>query len=426
MTGGVRLAQEFALGYHAPMKILSFIVLAALIAGIAAGAWVRADAPQLTAAANIVEAFGGLWLNALRMTVVPLVVSLLIVGIASVADAAKTGGLVLRAMILFSVLLLFAALYSVAATNAVLEFWPTGAAASDAFLTGVGGVAQAAPAPSFGAWIEGLAANPVKAAAESAILPLVVFAVFFGFAATRLEAPLRDALVTFFRAVSEAMIVIVRWVLIAGPFGVAALGLGVGLRAGFGAWDALVHYVLVVSAVTLGLTLIAWLIAIVFARQPIGRFSAAAAPVWAIAASTQSSLASLPAMLDAALRGLQLPARIADVVLPLAVAVFRFTSPATNLAVCIFVAHLYHYEPSVLQYVGAVFVAYGVSVGSVGLPGQISFVASVAPIAIALGLPTELLGVLLAVEVIPDIFRTLGNVTGDLAATAMLSRGKKK
>ncbi len=426
MTGGVRLAQEFALGYHAPMKILSFIVLAALIAGIAAGAWVRADAPQLTAAANIIEAFGKLWLNALRMTVVPLVVSLLIVGIASVADAAKTGGLVLRAMILFSVLLIFAALYSIAATNAVLEFWPTGAAAIDAFLTGVGGEAQAAPAQSFSAWIEGLAANPVKAAAESAILPLVVFAVFFGFAATQLEAPLREPLVTFFRAVSEAMIVIVRWVLIAGPFGVAALGLGLGLRAGFGAWDALVHYVLVVSAITLGLTLIAWLIAIVLGRQGIGRFSAAAAPVWAIAASTQSSLASLPAMLDAALRGLQLPARIADVVLPLAVAVFRFTSPATNLAVCIFVAHLYHYEPSVLQYVGAVFVAYGVSVGSVGLPGQISFVASVAPIAIALGLPTELLGVLLAVEVIPDIFRTLGNVTGDLAATAMLSRGKKK
>ena len=171
---------------------------------------------------------------------------------------------------------------------------------------------------------------------------------------------------------------------------------------------------------------LAWLIAIVFGRQPIGRFSAAAAPVWAIAASTQSSLASLPAMLDAALRGLQLPARVADVVLPLAVAVFRFTSPATNLAVCIFVAHLYHYEPTVLQYVGAVFVAYGVSVGSVGLPGQISFVASVAPIAIALGLPTELLGVLLAVEVIPDIFRTLGNVTGDLAAAAILGRGEKK
>ncbi|MEQ1619160.1 MAG: cation:dicarboxylase symporter family transporter [Terricaulis sp.] len=409
------------------MKFLSFIVLAALIAGIAVGAWVRADAPQLTEAANVIEAFGGLWLNALRMTVVPLVVSLLIVGIASVTDAAKTGGLVLRAIILFSVLLIFAALYGIGASNLALQFWPIDSDAAQTFLNGAGAEAPPAQAPpTLAEWIVALApANPVKAAAENAILPLVVFAVFFGFAATRLEAPLRDAITTFFRAVSEAMIVIVRWVLIAGPFGVSALALGVGLRAGFGATQTLVHYVLVVSGVTLGVTILAWLVAIVFGRQPIGRFTAVAAPVWAIAASTQSSLASLPAMLDAALRGLSIPARVADVVLPLAVAVFRFTSPVANLAVCVFVAHLYGHEPSALQYVGAVFVAYGVSIGSVGLPGQISFIASVAPICIALGAPTELLGILIAVEVVPDIFRTLGNVTGDLAATAILGRGER-
>jgi Na+/H+-dicarboxylate symporter len=410
------------------VKIPSFIVLAALVAGIVVGAWIRSDAPQLTDAAGILEAFGGLWLNALRMTVVPLVVSLLIVGIASVVDAAKTGGLVARAIILFSVLLVFAALYSIAATNGVLQYWPIDRAAAAGFLQGVGADAPAIAAPpSFAEWIQGLApSNPVAAAADNAILPLVVFSVFFGFAATRLDAALRDSIVVFFRAVSEAMIVIVRWVLLAGPFGVFALALGVGLRAGFGAAQTLTQYVLVVAGVTLGSTLIAWLLAIVFGRQSLMRFTAAAAPVWAIAASTQSSLASLPAMIDAALRGLGVPARIADVVLPLAVAIFRFTSPVANLAVCIFVAHLYGLTPTPLQYVGAVFVAYGVSVGSVGLPGQISFVASVAPICLALGLPTELLGILLAVEVIPDIFRTLGNVTGDLAATAILSRREAK
>jgi Na+/H+-dicarboxylate symporter len=108
------------------------------------------------------------------------------------------------------------------------------------------------------------------------------------------------------------------------------------------------------------------------------------------------------------------------------VAVFRFTSPVANLAVCIFVAHLYGLAPTALQYAGAAFVAYGVSIGSVGLPGQISFIASVAPICIALGAPTEVLGILLAVEVIPDIFRTLGNVTGHLAATAILARGENR
>jgi Na+/H+-dicarboxylate symporter len=216
--------------------------------------------------------------------------------------------------------------------------------------------------------------------------------------------------------------VIVRWVLLAGPVGVFALALGVGLRAGFGAAGTLAQYVLVVSAVTLASTVLAWLIAVTWGRQPVGRFTAAAAPVWAIAASTQSSLASLPAMLEAALKGLKLPAHVADVVLPLAVAVFRFTSPVANLAVCFFIAHLYGVEPSLLQIGGAVLVAYAVSIASVGLPGQISFIASIAPICLALGVPTEVLGILIAVEVIPDIFRTLGNVTADVAATAVLAR----
>ncbi|HYD86427.1 MAG TPA: cation:dicarboxylase symporter family transporter [Vitreimonas sp.] len=406
------------------MKSISLIVLAALIAGIVVGALVRAEAPQLAGAAGVVEAFGGLWLNALSMTVVPLVVSLLITGIASVADAAKTGGLVARAVLLFSVLIVFAAVFGIVVTQGLLALWPVDRDIAAGFIASVGAEAIVIEEPpSFVSWLQGLApANPVSAAAENQILQLVVFAVFFGFAATKLPAQMRHQLVGFFRAVSEAMIVIVRWILLAGPLGVFALALGVGLRAGFGAAGTLVQYVVIVSAATFGITLVAWLIAVSWGRQPIARFTTAAAPVWAIAASTQSSLASLPAMLESALRGLRIPAHIADVVLPLAVAVFRFTSPVANLAVCFFVAHLYGVEPTLLQIAGAIVVAFGVSVGSVGLPGQISFIASIAPICMALGIPFELLGILLAVEVIPDIFRTLGNVTGDLAVTTVLAR----
>lgn len=405
--------------------IVSLLVLAGLIGGIIIGALVRAEAPQFTAAANVVEAFGGLWLNTLRMTVVPLVVSLLITGIASVSDAAKTGGLVARAVLLFSVLLVFAAIYGIAATQGLLSLWPVERDAAAAFVGDVGADAvQISEPPTFVSWLSGLApANPVAAAAENQILQLVVFSVFFGFAATQLSQDMRERIVGFFRAVAHAMIIIVHWVLLAGPIGVFGLALGVGLRAGFGAAETLFQYVVIVTAVTAGATVIAWLIGMILGRQPLVRFTAAMAPVWAIAASTQSSLASLPAMLEAALRGLRIPARIADVTLPLAVAVFRFTSPTANLAVCFFVAHLYGIQPTMLQMAGAVVVAYGVSIGSVGLPGQISFIASIAPICMALGIPFELLGILLAVEVIPDIFRTLGNVTGDVAATSILARG---
>ncbi|MGD9815443.1 MAG: dicarboxylate/amino acid:cation symporter [Hyphomonadaceae bacterium] len=430
------------------MKHLSLIVLAALIAGIVVGALIRgtgdvtflatlgfpaADIANITlnihpTLANIgalIEPFGSLWLNALRMTVVPLVVSLLITAIASVSDSAKTGGLMLRAVILFTVILFAMALYSVAATNGLLALWPIDPQGAAQFIGDVGDNAvRITEPPTFASWLSGLAPyNPIRAAAEDAILALVIFTIIFAFAVTQIAPILRDQIVSFFRAVSEAMIVVVRWVLLAGPIGVFALALGVGLRAGFGAVETLTHYVVVVTSVTAFSVLIAWAIAITIGGQPIARFTRAAAPVWAIAASTQSSLASLPAMLEAAVRGLRIPAVVADVVLPLAVAVFRFTSPVANLAVCFFVAALYGHEPTTLQIASAVVVAYAVSIASVGLPGQISFVASVAPICLALGAPTEVLGILIAVEVIPDIFRTLGNVTGDLAATAILSRG---
>jgi len=408
------------------LKRLGFLVLGALAAGIVTGGLARSSAdPWLADAADVLNAIGGLWLNALRMTVVPLVASLLIVGVASVADTARTGGLVARAVLLFTVLLLLAGCYGVAATQALLSLWPVDADAATAFISSLGGqgVAIAQP-PGFADWLRGLApGNPVRAAADDAVLQLVVFSLFFGFAVTRIEPALRERIVTFFRAVSAAMIVIVHWVLLAAPVGVFALAVGVGMQAGFGAAGTLVHYVVVVTAVTIGVSLLGWLLAILAGGQSPARFSAAAAPVWAIAASTQSSLASLPAMLQAALRDLRIPARIADVILPLAVAVFRLTSPVANLAVCFFIAHLYGLEPTLLQTGAAIVVAYAMSIAAVGLPGQISFVASIAPICLALGVPIELLGILIAVEVVPDIFRTVGNVTGDLAATAILGRG---
>ena len=360
------------------MKSISVIVLLSLVAGLVAGALVRASGdPTLANIASVIEPFGGLWLNTLRMTVVPLVVSLLITAIASVADTAKTGGLVARAIGLFTVLLFFAATYTTLATNGWLAVWPLDRAAADLFIAGVGDQAvNISEPPTFASWLEGLAPyNPIKAAAEDGMLALVVFSIFFGFAAATLAPEMRAQIVNFFRAVSEAMIKIVHWVLLAGPIGVFALALGVGLHAGFSAAGTLAQYVVIVTGVTAGSTIIAWLIAITFGGQSIAKFTSAATPVWAIAASTQSSLASLPAMLEAALRGLQIQPRVADVVLPLAVAIFRFTSPVANLAVCFFIAHLYNLEPSLIQIVSAIVVAYAVSIAAVGLPGQVSFMA---------------------------------------------------
>ena len=144
-------------------------------------------------------------------------------------------------------------------------------------------------------------------------------------------------------------------------------------------------------------------------------------PSQAVAISTQSSLASLPAML-AACRTLGVRETTAEFVLPLAVALFRATSPAMNLAVAIYVAHLAGVELTPRRIAAGVAVALLTTIGSVSLPGTISFVTSIGPIALAMGVPIEPLALLVAVEMLPDIMRTVGNVTMDVAVTATVDR----
>jgi Na+/H+-dicarboxylate symporter len=141
----------------------------------------------------------------------------------------------------------------------------------------------------------------------------------------------------------------------------------------------------------------------------------------AVAISTQSSLASLPAML-AATKLIGVRETVADLTLPMAVALFRATGPAMNLAVAIYVAHWMGIEVGMPAMIAGTAVAAVASYGAVSLPGQISFFTSIAPIAIAMGVPVAPLAILIAVETIPDIFRTLGNVTMDVAVTGAVNR----
>jgi proton glutamate symport protein len=349
---------------------------------------------------------------------------MLVSAIGGVADALETGRLATRAAGWFAALLLLAGVLAVGMSLGLLALWPVDRAIGAAFVAGAHGNAGVAAAT--GTWQQGITAllppNIIAAAADNAILALVIFAILFGFAATRLATAQRAALTSFFGAMAEAMVVIVHWVLLAAPVGVFALAFGVGRQAGFRAAGLLLQYVAFVSLVIAGASLLLYLLVALRATISARRFATAIAPVQAVAASTQSSLATLPVMIECARDELGIAARVAHLVLPLAVAVFRYTSPLGNLAVCFFVAALYGLQPGVLQIAAALFVAFAVSVGSVGLPGQVSFLASVAPICLALGVPVEILGILVAVEVVPDIFRTLGNVTADLAVTTVLGR----
>ena len=403
---------------------LGLWVLAALLLGIGLGAWIdHAQNPALIRAAEAVSVLGALWLDALRMTIVPLIFAVLVAAIAQMAETAAVGPLARRALFLFAGLIIAAGIYSLFATHAALALWPISQASAESLIAAAGPAPEDAGALDLAAWAQSLVpTNIVAAAAEDAVLPVVVFACIFGLAVTRLPAEQRRPLAGFFQAVAAAMIVIVQWVLLLAPVGVFGLSVSLGLTAGFETLGVLAQYVLIVSGVTIGIILIALLLGLLFSGIEPARYLRGAAPVQVIAASTQSSLASLPAMLTAALGPLRIKPEVAEFVLPLAVAVFRMTSPVANLAVVVFLTHLYGVEVSLWQWAAALAVAFAVSVSSVGLPGQTSFFASIAPICVTVGLPVTLLPLLLAVEVIPDVFRTIGNVTADLSAAAILNR----
>lgn len=396
-------------------------ILLALVAGLVVGA-ALADNPAIDRIIAVAEPIGGLWLDALRMTIVPLVFSLLVVGVSSAAGTAAAGGTAARALAMFGVLLVASALFSALAVSGVLAAWPAPQAAAAGLREAAGHSTQKVPDfPTMGAWLRAfIPTNPIQAAAETSMAPLVVFALLFGLAVTRIRADLRTGLVSVFQAVMDTMLVLVQWVLFVAPIGVFALALIVGAKAGFGAAGALGHYIVILSGVCIAVGLLSYLLAVA-AGVPLLAFARAAAPAQAVAFSTQSSIASLPAMI-AGTRQLGAPESMIGVVLPLAVSLFRITSPAANLGVAIYCAHIYGVPLNAALLAAGIGVAAVISLASVGLPGQITFFTTTGPICLIMGVPLELLPILLAVETIPDIFRTVGNVTADMGVTCLAKR----
>jgi proton glutamate symport protein len=394
--------------------------LGALAAGLALGILLEGTA-LATAVLPIADVVGTLWLRGLQMTIVPLVAALLVVGIVQTVAAARAGRMALTALAGFAAILTTGTVFAAFAMPALLEAFPIPQAAAEALRQGLAGSVQA-EVPGIADFLKSLVpANIFAAAAETAMIGIIVFFSLLGLAIVRLPDDHRKLMVIFFEAVTGAMLTIIGWVLRAAPVGVFALSLTVAGQSGAAALGALAHYIVTVAAMGAAVFVLAYGIAVVAARQPLGRFFRAMLPVQAMAISTQSSLASLPAMLGAC-RSLGLKDTSGELVLPLAVALFRATGPAMNLAVAIYVAKLAGMELTPLMLATGVVVALATTIGSVSLPGAISFVTAIGPITIAMGVPVGPLALLVAVEVIPDIMRTVGNVTMDVAVTATVDR----
>jgi Na+/H+-dicarboxylate symporter len=364
---------------------------------------------------------GTIWVNALRMTIVPLVVSLLIVTLAEAGGGAMFGRLGRRALVVFLALLIGMAIIGLIAAPSIYSHLVIDPAASASLrATAVANFPATAP-PTFASWFTSLVpANVVKAASDGAMLPLIIFALLFGLALGHVERSYRAALVAFFRAVAGAMLTIVTWVLLLAPIGAFALAVTVATHLGNATAYVILFYIVSHCALLVVVAVLLYIIIPPLTRTPIGRYARALLPAQVVVITTRSSLAALPVMLDRVVAVLGIPSNVASFALPLGVSLLRASTGLSYVVYALFVGKLYGIPLGFAQLLFVAVVGIVMSFSVPGIPSGGLLIAT--PYFQAIGLPAQGIGILIALDAIPDIFKTLVIVQSHVSATMILAR----
>ena len=364
-----------------------------------------------------------MWVNAIRMTVIPLIVASLIVAVSG-AEPRTVGRLGTRAFLIFVVLLSVMAAITALLAPLIFDRLVIDPVAAQSIRAGVAEV-QRPELPGFSSWLVSLVpANPIKAAADGAMLPLVVFTLALGLALGRLAPDAREPVVSFFRGVTEAMTLLVRWILVFTPIGVFVLALSLAAKLGTSVVGAVGFYVVVHSALQLLSVVLLYIVVVFVAGVPLMKFARAALPAQVVGMTTRSSMAALPAMMTSAEQALGLPRTVTSFALPFATSTFRLNQGVTWVVVALFAGKLYGVELAAPQIATIAVTSVLMSFSVPGIPSASLFI--IAPFLATVGIPPEAIGVLIAVDLLPDVFKTLANVTGQLAAVTLLGRGERE
>jgi Na+/H+-dicarboxylate symporter len=358
------------------------------------------------------------------MTIMPLVVANVIVAIAATPirrSAGRLGGLLL---VTFVAMLLAGGVAALVLVTALLSVVPPDSSALEGLRLDVGTTDAVVPdrtratATMWGGLATLLPANPIRAAADGDLLGVIAFSVVFGLAVSRL--PNREPIVALCQATTAAMLIVVRWVLVFAPIGVFALAFAATARLGVSVISAVSGYLALLCGVLLGMTAALYGVAVVVGRVPLGAFARAVAPAQAVALGTRSSLASLPALLEGARRHLPVPSAVSGFTLPLSVAVFKANRTISSTVTLMFLARVYGLSPDPVFLTGFLLFVMMASFSTPGTPGGGQLLTL--PGYLASGIPLEPLLLLGAVEALPDVFKTLLNVTANMTATAIVGR----
>ncbi len=366
------------------------------------------------------EPIGALWINALRATVIPLVVPLLITGVAGGDDARLVGRLGVRSFLVFIAMLLVCAIVTAVLAPPLFDYL-TLDPVNTARLRETAHIDHPpADALTIRGWLLSLVpVNIIEAAASGALLPVVLFTLAYAFALSRQAPEARARHVQFFRTMGDVMLTLVSWILTLAPIGIFAVALAMGQKLGVSVIGAIGFYLVAVCGFHVVAIVGLYVVVAVSRKVPVKQFAKALVPGQVVGFGTRSSLASLPALVQGAGDHLHLPPAVVAFVLPLAVSVFKLTSSIYWIIGALFVSSLYGLP---LDF-GAIVLIGGASVllnfSTPGIPSGGMLLQL--PVYAAIGLPVEGIGILIALDTIPDMFKTALNVTADMATAVLVT-----
>lgn len=410
---------------------LHWQILIAIVLAVIAGTLTGVDSAVLGVSFYSVYSFiGTLFLNALKMIIVPLVLSSIITGIANISDndaLGRLGGKTIGFYMLTSTLAILVGLVLVNITTPGLI---NGEAAgdqlnlttdSDAVAAVVEKVEGRSASDITEVFIRMVPTNIVEAAANGQMLGLIFFGLLFGFFMSRIQTNLSKNLKDFWQGVFETMMLITLWVMKFAPIGVFGLVAKTVAATGFAAFGPLLIFFVTVAAALL----IHAFITLPLLLRTVGGISArkhvsAMSPVMLTAFSTASSSATLPLTLETVEKKVGVSNQTTSFVLPLGATINMDGTALYECVAAIFIAQAYGLDLSFVQQFTIVLVALLTSIGVAGIPAA-SLVA-ISVILTVIGLPLEGLGLLLVTDRILDMMRTAVNVYSDSCGAAIIAR----
>lgn len=407
-------------------------ILIAMIIGAAVGAainkWWGVDvAIGSVKIVPVLDLVGGMFINLLKMIIVPLILASVITGVAGLGSGPDLGKLGVKTLLFYLVTTLLAVLLALALVNIIVPGVRDGVPVKDLLaLTSdakevTEGVMHRAETGVLDSIRGIIPANIVDAAVNTKMLGLVLFSVLFGFFLARIPQPQQGNLLGMWQGIFMVMMRITGFVMLVAPIGVFALIAKVIATAGFAGAEPLLWFALCVVGGLLiyGFVVLPALLAVVARVNP-WRIYPAMAPALLTAFSTASSSATLPLSLECLEQRAKVSERVAGFVMPLGASMNHAGSALYECAAAMFIAQAYGLHLSFVTQFTVVILALVTSMGMAGIPA--ASLVGITIILAAVGLPPEAIAVLLIFDRILDMCRTAINVLADAACAVIVAR----